>query len=425
MRFSPATIVSALTFAIVVGALSGWLPARAAARIDPAEAMRPPTPTGVDHTTWVERVWPVTLPMTARVVARNLARNPRRVATTAVGVVLSMVVLVTSMALNDTTGSVIDRQFADVDRRDLSVRLDHPVTDADLVALTSIDEVATAERSIELPVVISSDGVRSEQLLQVFESNTVAHGFREPLPEAGIVLGSVARETLGAALGDSVTMTVPAFDVSVPVIVTGFVAEPIPSVSYTSLSAWTAAGGVAPSTVVLTLHDDSTHAAVRDLLAARDDVVAVTDHRAMIDTIRELMTITVFFVGLMVIFAVMMTIGLLFNAVTVALAERTNEMATLQANGIPRRWIRTTVTAETVVVVLLGLAPGALLGWFVAGRFMAQFDNDSFRFDMVLSRSSLLFAVVLVLVVAVLSEIPALRRVERLDLPAVVRERSV
>jgi putative ABC transport system permease protein len=425
MRFSAATVISALTFALVVGFLSGWLPARTAARIDPAEAMRPPTPTGVDRTTWPERVWPLTLPMTARVVARNLARNPRRVTTTAVGVVLSMVVLITSLALNDTTGSVIDRQFTDVDRRDLSVRLDHPVTDADLRSLTALDEIATAEPSLELPVVISVGDNRSEQLLQVFRSDTVAHEFRDPLPASGIVLGSVARETLGVRVDDTVTVAVPALAVSVPVTVAGFVAEPIPSVSYTSLAAWTAAGGAAPTTVVLTLRDDSVHAEVRDLLAGRDDVIAVTDHRAMIDTIRELLGVTVFFVGLMVIFAILMTVGLLFNAVTVALAERTNEMATLQANGMPRRWIRTTVTAETVIVVLLGLAPGGLLGWFVAGRFMGQFDNESFRFDMVLSRSSLFLAVVLVLGVAVAAELPALRRVDRIDLPAVVRERSV
>jgi putative ABC transport system permease protein len=424
-RFSWSTVLSALTFALVVGFVSGWIPARTAARIDPAEAMRPPTPTGVDRTTWAERVWPMTLPMTARVVVRNLARNPRRVMTTAVGVVLSMVVLVTSLALNDTTGSVIDRQFTDVDRRDLSVRLDHPVTDADLVSLESLDRIATAEPSIELPIVISAAERRTEQLLQVFRSDTVAHGFRRPLPASGIVLGSIAREALGVRVGDAVTVAVPALNVSIPVAVAGFVAEPIPSVSYTSLEAWTAAGGVAPTTVVLTLRNNDEHATVRDILAARDDVIAVTDHRAMIDTIRELLTITIFFVGLMVIFAVLMTIGLLFNAVTVALAERTNEMATLQANGMPRRWIRTTVTAETVIVVLLGLAPGGLLGWYVAGQFMGQFDNESFRFEMVLSRSSLLLAVVLVLVVAVTSQIPALRRVDRLDLPAVVRERSV
>ncbi len=424
-RFSWATVLSALGFALAVGFVSGWVPARTAARIDPAEAMRPPTPTGIDSTSWAERVWPLTLPMTARIVIRNLARSPRRVATTAVGVVLSMVVLITSLALNDTTGSVIDRQFSEIDRRDLSVRLDHPVTDADLLALESLEEIATAEPSIELLVVISTPENRSEQLLQVFRADTVAHGFPAPLPASGIVLGSTARETLGAEIGDTVTVSVPALDVSIPVNVAGFVAEPIPSVSYTSLEAWTAAGGVPPTTVVLTLRDNGEHAAVRDLLAARDDVIAVTDHRAMIDTIRELLTITIFFVGLMVIFAVLMTIGLMFNAVTVALAERTNEMATLQANGMPRRWIRTTVTAETVLVVLLGLAPGALLGWFVAGRFMGQFDNESFRFDMVLSRSSLLLAVVLVVVVAVVAELPGLRRVDRLDLPAVVRERSV
>ena len=85
MHYSLATMIEAVVFAVVVGVLAGALPARAAARIDPAEAMRPPTPTGVDSRALLERVWPVTMPMTARVGLRNMARNPRRVATTAVG----------------------------------------------------------------------------------------------------------------------------------------------------------------------------------------------------------------------------------------------------------------------------------------------------------------------------------------------------
>jgi len=66
-----------------------------------------------------------------------------------------------------------------------------------------------------------------------------------------------------------------------------------------------------------------------------------------------------------------------------------------------------------------------VIGWWVAGRFMSQFDNESFSFRMVMTGRSMVLAVVLVLVVAVLSQLPGLRRVDRLDLPSVVRERSV
>jgi putative ABC transport system permease protein len=425
IEFSFTTVLMALGFAVLIGALAGYFPARAAARMDPAEAMRPPTPTGVDRSTLLERVWPISLPLTARAVLRNLARNPRRVATTAMGVVLSLIVLITSLALNDTTNAVLDRQFEEIDRRDLSVRLDHPVGESDLAALLDVDGIATAEPSLEVPVVISAGEARSEQQLQVFRTDTLAHGFDRPLPADGVVLGSLAREELDVSEGDRVTISIPGTGTVVEAVVAGFVDEPVPSVSYTSLDSWSAAGGTAPVTAVVTLVDENDHRRMRDVLAAVDDVVAVTDHRAMVDTVRELLALTIVFVGLMVVFAVLMTIGLLFNAVTVALAERTNEMATLQANGMPRRWIRTTVTAETVLVVILGLAPGLVLGWLVAGEFLGQFDNESFRFDLVLSRWSFVLAVGLVIGLAVLSQLPGLRRIERMDLPAVVRERSV
>ncbi len=159
---------------------------------------------GVDHEPLIERAMPLTLPMTSWVVARNLVRNPRRAVTTAVGVTLATVVLITSLALNDTTGSVIDRQFSQADKRDPTVRFDHPASAADLDRLRSFDSVATAGPSVEVPVVLAANGEQSEQSLQVFVAGTAAHGFAKPLPAAGLLLG------------------------------------------YTSLAVWTAAGGTAP-----------------------------------------------------------------------------------------------------------------------------------------------------------------------------------
>jgi hypothetical protein len=64
------------------------------------------------------------------------------------------------------------------------------------------------------------------------------------------------------------------------------------------------------------------------------------------------------------------------------------------------------------------------VGFFMARAFLGQFDTESFSFDLVLLPRSVLLAVVLVVVSGLLAEWPGLRSLDRLDLAAVVRERS-
>ncbi len=108
-----------------------------------------------------------------------------------------------------------------------------------------------------------------------------------------------------------------------------------------------------------------------------------------------------------------------------AIGERETEVATLQANGVGRSWIRRAITAENLVTVGMGLLPGLLLGWLSAGLFIRQFSTDQFQLDPVLHPVSLMEAVALITVCALVAQVPGLRRLDRLDLATKVRERAL
>lgn len=428
VEFSPATIGWSLGFAVVVTLLAGGLPARAAARIDPAEAMRPPEPHGVIRRSMLERLWPGDLPQWMRMVARNVSRSRRRFWSTVLGVVLALVLIITSLGMADTVISVIDRQFVDIDRRDLTVTFDAPVGDTELAALAERPEIATAERFAETPVVLAANGATSDQLLQVFEPDTVAHGFDEPLPTKGIVLSEFARRDLDVDVGDPIEVVVPTVEgaggVRIGSTVAGFVDEPVPLVSYASIDAWERAGAPPTTVAVVTLVDRQQHREVRDELQSVPGVVAVVDQQASVRALQDLMGLTYVFIGLMVAFALVMAVALVYNTVSVSLAERTGEVATLQANGVGRGFIRRTVTGENLLTIVAGTIPGLLLGALLARLFLTQFETESFVFDFVLHPRSIVIAVVLIVVSALVAELPGLRALGRLNLAEVVRERS-
>jgi ABC-type antimicrobial peptide transport system permease subunit len=114
-----------------------------------------------------------------------------------------------------------------------------------------------------------------------------------------------------------------------------------------------------------------------------------------------------------------------YNALAIAIGERETEVATLQANGVGRSWIRRTITAENLVTVAIALVPGLIVGRFIADVFYGQFTTEQITFDALLRPISWIAAIVLIALCAVIAQVPGLRRLDHLDLPTKVRERAL
>ncbi len=426
-RLSPFTWLVALGFSLVLGAVSGYLPARAAARIEPAAAMRPIGPGVTGRRTFLEKFLPPNAPSWSVVAVRNIRRQPRRAASTMVGVMLALIIIVTAFVLNDSINSMFDRQFGEVDQRDLVVTLNDATTAEALRALSTVAGVAGAEPYGETAVLLRFDTMVSAQRLQAFVPATAAHDFTDvtSLDGDGIVLGSIARDELGVQVGDSVEATFPEFETSASIQVVGFVDEPIPGFSYVNVQRWNALTRTAPSMAVITLNDDTEHAQARLEVAALPGVLTVRDQVAIANQASALLKATRFFVGTMLIFAMVMAVALIFNAMTVSIGEREGEVATLQANGVGRSWIRRTITLENLVTVLGGVVPGLLLGRVLGALFLNQFSSPQFSFDAGIAWSSLAISVAIIAIAAVAAQFPGLRSLDKLDLAAKVRERNV
>ena len=422
----PVTWTFGIAFAVVVGALAGAVSARTATRVDPATAMRPGVGTVSGRHSLLERMLPPRSPSWLRVAVRNLGRQPGRAATTAVGVVLALVLTMTALVLNDTMNGVINTQFHETDQCGLVVTLDRPADPDLLTEIAAIDGVSVAEPHIDLGTSFLARERLATERLQVFATGTALHNF-DPvggLPGEGVVLSAGAAEALRVAVGDEIELR--ALDGTIGVVrVASVISESFRGTSYLSAEAWQALGGSAPRTVALGLDNRDDHRLVRDRVAAFPGVQQISDHVATAERAEELMAASRFFVGIILVLAVVMAIALIFNALSVTIGERETEVATLQANGVGRSWIRRAITAENLVTVGIGLIPGLLLGRLSAGLFVSQFSTEQLTLDPVLNSASLVGAVLVIVLCALVAQVPGLRRLDRLDLAAKVRERAL
>ncbi|NQV06584.1 ABC transporter permease [bacterium] len=443
VRIGAMTPLVGIAFGIVAGLLAAAFPARRAVRMNPAESMRGVAPTGPGRPTLPERVFPPLrrLPASSLLVLRGVFRNPRRTFSTMLGVVLSLALILVSWGMIDTVDHLVGRQFEEIQLDDARVVLAAPATPSDLAALSSVAGVDAAEPTVSVRVTVESENGRYATSLEGFEQGTTMHRFLGPdgeldLPADGILLGLDLEGLLDIEVGDEVTVRAPALGVVTTERVAGFVDEPLGTFAYASLDhiggLMTSSGAVpdAPGSAVvagaLVRYDDGADAdVVRSDLQDVEGVLAVSSTSALQDVLNRFLGLFYAFVGVMLVFGGALAFAIVFNSMAVNLAERNVEVATLRAAGVTPRRIARLVTAENLLVTILGVIPGLAIGYLVALEFMSAYDSDQFSFDLFVRPSTLVFSGVFIVVVTLISQIPGLRALRRLDVAAVVRERAV
>ncbi|MCH8900445.1 MAG: ABC transporter permease, partial [Acidobacteria bacterium] len=167
------------------------------------------------------------------------------------------------------------------------------------------------------------------------------------------------------------------------------------------------------------------HQGTIDRIKQVDGVVTVIDNRALATLINDFIGFFYVFVGVMLFFGGAMAFALIFNTISVNVAERSTEYATLRANGLSSRSIGALITGENVLLTAIGIAPGLIVGYIVSSWFMHSYTSDILQFDLEMRPSTLVLAGLAMILVALLSVIPGIRTVNRLDIASVVREHAV
>ncbi len=431
VQFYPATLVAGVAFGLITSVLAVIAPARSASRLAPAEAMRGTVPAGGGRPSIPERIAPPLrrLPIPWRMALRGIERNPRRTVFTVLGVVLSLTLVLVSWGMLDTIVNLMDRQFVEIQQEDATVYFTGPVESGDVADLGQLPGIAEAEPVLQAPVVLTS-GERYETALVVYETDTTMHRFfgedgERSLPTEGILVGQAVGGLLDIAEGDVVALTAAGATIEVPIA--GFVNEPLGTMAYVSRSYLEQATGFdLPATSALIRYTEGSDlASVRAALVERESVAAFEDANALYDTVQRYMILFYVFVGVMLVFGGAMAFALIFSAMSVNIAERTREVATLLAVGTERRQISRMITAENMMVALVGIPLGLGAGYLAAKQAMASFNSDLFAFDLYIRPSTLVISGLAILVVALLSQWPGLRAIGRLEIAKIVKERSL
>ena len=105
-------------------------------------------------------------------------------------------------------------------------------------------------------------------------------------------------------------------------------------------------------------------------------------------------------------------------------AERERELASLRVLGFTRGEISLILLGELAILTLLALPVGALIGYGLGQVIMTAFNNEVYRLSFVASPATIAWSFLIVIAAAGVSGLLVRRRLDRLDLVAVLKTRE-
>lgn len=423
------TMAVAAGLGALTGLVAGLAPAVAAARMAPAAAMRGdglrPARAGMLGR-WSARQR--RLPVLVRMTLRSLARERRRTVATMTGTVLALVLILASVGMLTSMRSAVRIQFDEVERADATVIASAPSNEL-AAQLRSISGVTAVEPVTFTPVTLTAGGRTYSTTLTGLVSGTTMHTFRTPgggtgqLPGAGILAGTAAAQRLGLSVGDTLTVT-PLLGTPRTERLAGLVDEPLGTFTYAAQATAAEVGGASQQGYLLAFASGVERDTLRASVIDMPGVVAYSDSRAVHNEIDRFLGLFWVFIGAMLLFGAVLAFTVIYMTMTVNLAERTTELATLRAAGVPVRRLTAVLAAENLTATLLAVPFGLAAGYLAAWTLLRSFTSDMFTFGLSFGVAAPVLAVIAVLTAAALSQLPAARLVKRIDIAHVVRERA-
>ena len=398
---------------------------RKAARLPPAEAMRPEPPANF-RPSLVERAGLGRLfTHSFRIALRNIERRPVQALFTIAGLALGTALLILPNTFKAGIAQILDFQWDVVQRQDLTLGLTEVSSTTIVHELEHLPGVLTVEPGRLAAVRLHFQG-RNRQIairslnLDGRHNRTVDPQLREVPPQTdGLTLSAKLAEVLGAQVGD--TLVVEALEgrrLTKEVTLTALADDFTGIAAYMELHALNRLLGEGDVVSSASLTVDAAHKS--EFLHAlkgipRVNTVAVKD--TMRQSFRETTAQSMGLIQTIYLtFAVIVAFGVIYNNARISLAERARELATLRVIGMTQGEVAAVIVFELGVLAAIALPAGLLLGTGFASVIIHSVNTETVRLPLVFTSYTYAFALIVVAAASVFSALVVLRKLKQLDL---------
>jgi putative ABC transport system permease protein len=427
-------IIGAVLISLGSASIGALAAVRRAVGLPPAEAMRPEPPAQF-RAGFIERMgFHRVVPTSVRIILRNLERRPTKAMFSIFGIALAVALLVVGFFLYfDTIERIIEVQFNEVQREDVSVAFNEPRSSSVKYDLAHLPGVVSVEPYRAVPARVRFQHRSRRTALLGLEPEgdlrrIVAKDFQPvSLPPDGLVMTTKLAEILEVKPGESVTVEVLEGDRPVREVVVAKTVDEL-----TGLSAYMDRHALnrlldegATSSGAFMMVDSPEIPALYSRLKQTPAISVVSIPSVALENFNDTIAKTInVSTGFLIGFAVIIAFGMVYNGARIALSERGHELASLRVLGFTRGEIGFMLLGEQAFLTLIAIPAGMALGYGIAGLITVVIDTELIRFPLVVSARTYALAFLVVAASAFVSGYLVQWRLRHLDLVAVLKTRE-
>lgn len=404
-----------------------------AAMLAPAIAMQPPAPPSFKRSFIDVAMSRMRLAQATVMILRSLLRWPLRSFLTSLGLSLAVASVISATFVNDALDEIVDLAFYQTNRQDAILLFAQDVPEHALEDARHLPGVLQAEGQQFHPAILHhrhlSKRVTVESRSPGNDLSRVLDTAGNPLdvPPGGIVLSERLASHLDVSRGESIEVEfLSGRRETFHIMVTELVELHFGLGAYMDLAHMNALFRQAPrlSTVNLTLDERQTealHAAIKNTPRISGIVEMNENRQSFQDTIEQNIVVMN---KIYIVVAVLITIGITYNAARIQLSERARELASLRILGFGRGEVSYILVGEIMLIALIAQPLGWLIGAGIAHLTTSSFTSDLYAIPLVLKPATFTLASLVVLSAAWVSVMIVRRRLDRLDLVSVMKTRE-
>jgi len=399
----------------------------------PAEAMRPEPPSSYRPTLLEKTGLGGMLSQTARIILRNIERRPLKAALSVVGIGVGVSVLVLGSFMLDAINYVMDYQFRLAQRQDVTLTFIEPTSARSMHEVAHLPGVLKSEpfRAIQVRL---RHGHRHERssILGLTKSDSLYRLIDDQerqvsIPSRGLLLSSKLADQLDANPGDTLTVEILEGERKVQRCrVAALITE------FSGMNAYMHVDALRR----MNQEGDSSTGAFVQVDPARIDefhktiketprVAGIAIKSAMLESFQKTVAENMLQMrSFNIMFATIIAFGVVYNSARISLSERSRELATLRVIGFTRAEISGILLGELGVLTILALPVGTAMGYAFAWLATFGLDTEIYRIPLVVESSTFAYANLVVLISAMVSALIVRRRLDHLDLIAVLKSRE-
>ena len=429
----PWIIAAAVLISMSVATLGALYAVRKAARLAPAQAMRPELP-AVYHATLVERLglqrW---FNQPTRMILRHIERRPLKSLLTLLGISLACGIVMISGFQKGAIDYMVKVQYNLSQREDLMVNYTEPTSLRSLYSLRGLQGVEHVEGFRSVPAKLQFQHYTYRTSVNGIEPNGSlmrlldTHLRRIALPPRGVILTDYLAEVLHIKPGDLLTINVlegsrPKVQVPVVGVAKQYMGMNV-YIQRTELNRLLDEG-YAISGAYLQVDKRylrSVYAELRDM----PRVVGVVEHESAIKSFYETVAQTIlFFTFVSAVLGASISFGVIYNSMRIALSERNRELASLRVLGFARGEVAYILLGELSLLTLVAIPLGLLIGYGLCAYLAFRFDSDLYRIPLQLDLSVYALAGLVVILSSLISGMLIWRNLGHLDMVAVLKTKE-